>query len=159
MLHSSSCPKEFWPYAYQVAMYLHNRLPNKRTKDSTPLEAMFNVQPSASTLYQFGTKAIIQIPAPTAPKIAPQAVNAILIGYPTSGRGWIFYVPSSHSTVHYSHAVFPETHEAQLVKSGYSNKMKIDNLLNSISIKLGQVPTNEIINQQQNTIEAFGCKQ
>ncbi|MBW0496091.1 hypothetical protein O181_035806 [Austropuccinia psidii MF-1] len=107
MLHSRSLPEKFWPYAYQVATYLHNRLPNKCNKDSTPLEAMFNVQPSSSTLYQFGTKAIIQIPAPTAPKLA----------------------------------------------LGYSNKMKIDNLLNSISMKLGQVPTNELIDQKQRTIE------
>ncbi|MBW0462596.1 hypothetical protein O181_002311 [Austropuccinia psidii MF-1] len=153
MLHSSSLPEKFWPYAYQVATYLHNRLPNKRTKDSTLLEEMFNVQPSASTLYQFGTKAIIQIPAPTAPELAPRAFNAILIGYPTSGRGWIFYVPSSCSTVHSAHLVFPETHEAKLINSRYSNKMKIDNLLNSISMKLGQVPTNKIIDQQQSTIE------
>ncbi|MBW0476544.1 hypothetical protein O181_016259 [Austropuccinia psidii MF-1] len=153
MLHSSNLPEKFWPYAYQVATYLHNRLPNKRTKDSTPLEAMFNIQPSASTLYQFGTKAIIQIPAPTTPKLEPRAVNAILIGYPPSGRGWIFYIPSSRLIVHSTHAVFPETHEAPLIKNEHSDKMKIDNLINSISMTLGQVPTNEIVDQQQSTIE------
>ncbi|MBW0579292.1 hypothetical protein O181_119007 [Austropuccinia psidii MF-1] len=86
ILHSSSLPENFWPYAYQFETYLHNILPNKCTKDSMPLETMFNVQPSASTLYQFRTEAIIQIPTLTTPKLQPWAFNAILIEYPTRAR-------------------------------------------------------------------------
>ncbi|MBW0512112.1 hypothetical protein O181_051827 [Austropuccinia psidii MF-1] len=114
---------------------------------------MFKVQPSTSTIYQFGTRAIIKIPAPTAPKLALWTFTSILIGYPTSGRGLIFYVPSICSTTHSLHAVFPETHEAQLIKSGHFKKIKIDNLLNSMYMQLGQFPTNNIVNNQQRTIE------
>ncbi|MBW0520293.1 hypothetical protein O181_060008 [Austropuccinia psidii MF-1] len=153
MLHSSRMPEKFWPYAYQVATYLHNRIPNKRTNNSTPIELMFGIKPSPSKLYQFGSKAIIQIPSPSQPKLAPQAYDAILVGYPTSGRGWIFYDPSNHSIVHSSHAVFPESHEAQMIKSDANNKMNIDNLLHSLTLQLGEVPTSKIMDQQQSNID------
>ncbi|MBW0485566.1 hypothetical protein O181_025281 [Austropuccinia psidii MF-1] len=107
MLSSSRLPEKFWPYVYQVATYLHNRIPNKQTNNSTPIELMFGMKPSTSMLFKFGSKAIIQLPSPNQPKLAPHAYIAILVGYPSSSRGWIFYVPSNHSIVHSLHAVFP----------------------------------------------------
>ncbi|MBW0477778.1 hypothetical protein O181_017493 [Austropuccinia psidii MF-1] len=149
MLHASGLPEKFWSYAYQVATYIHNRLPNKRTGDSTPLELFFDRKPSPTTLYQFGTKAIIQLPAATHSKLAQRAFDGVFISYPLSERGWIFYIPSNRSVVHSAHAVFPDTHLAPLTKSTSHNKMSIDNILNNISLQLGKVPTNEISDQQQ----------
>ncbi|MBW0461893.1 hypothetical protein O181_001608 [Austropuccinia psidii MF-1] len=127
MLHLSRLPEKFWPYAYQFATYLHNRIPNKQKNNSTPIELMFGMKPSPSTLFHFGSKAIIQIPSPNQPKLDPRAYNAILVGYPPSSRGCIFYVPSNCSIVHSSHAVFPES-----------------------------LPTNKILDQQQSNIDNTG---
>ncbi|MBW0503459.1 hypothetical protein O181_043174 [Austropuccinia psidii MF-1] len=38
MLRSSGLPTTFWSYAYKCAAYIHNRIPNTRTGNSTPLE-------------------------------------------------------------------------------------------------------------------------
>ncbi|MBW0477074.1 hypothetical protein O181_016789 [Austropuccinia psidii MF-1] len=114
---------------------------------------MFGIKPSPSKLFQFGLKAIIPISSPIQPKLAPQAYYAILVGYPSSGRGWIFHVPSNRSIVHLSHAVFPESNEAQMIKSDINNKINIDNLLNSLTLQLGEVPTSKIIDQQQSNID------
>ncbi|MBW0538038.1 hypothetical protein O181_077753 [Austropuccinia psidii MF-1] len=106
-----------------------------------------------SYAYHFGTKAIIQIPSATQPKLSQRAFEAILIGYPASGRGWVFYLPSNRSIIHSTQAVFPDTLQAPLVKSGQPGKMSLDTILNSISMKLGEIPTNNIINQHQHNID------
>ncbi|MBW0481943.1 hypothetical protein O181_021658 [Austropuccinia psidii MF-1] len=38
ILRSSGLPKTIWSYAYKCAAYIHNRIPNTRTGNSTPLE-------------------------------------------------------------------------------------------------------------------------
>ncbi|MBW0466421.1 hypothetical protein O181_006136 [Austropuccinia psidii MF-1] len=130
ILHSSGLPDKFWSYAYHVATYLHNRLPNKRMNEVTPVEILLGIKPSPSTLYQFCTKAIIQIPNTTQPKLSQHAYEAILIGYPESGRGWVFYLPPNTSIIHLTQDVFPNTLQAPLVKSGHPIKLSLNTLLN-----------------------------
>lgn len=93
-----------------MAAHLHNCLPNSRTGDKTPLELLYKVKPIAETLYPFGAQVIIHIPKEKRKKLDVRTREGQLLGYPTSGAGWIFWVPSKGRMVHLAAAkLFPTT--------------------------------------------------
>ncbi|MBW0492651.1 hypothetical protein O181_032366 [Austropuccinia psidii MF-1] len=63
MLSESGMPDCFWQFAYASACYLHNRLPNRRCPDSSPHQVLYGCPPSIATLYLFGKRAIVHMPA------------------------------------------------------------------------------------------------
>jgi hypothetical protein len=62
MLHLSELPSYWWSYAYSNASHLHNRIPNSKTGDKTPLKLLFKVKPKPETLFPFGAKGILHVP-------------------------------------------------------------------------------------------------
>ncbi|MBW0479628.1 hypothetical protein O181_019343 [Austropuccinia psidii MF-1] len=58
MLTESGMTSQFWQFAYALACYLHKRCPN-----SSPHQVLYGWPPSIATLYPFGERAIIHVPA------------------------------------------------------------------------------------------------
>ncbi|MBW0526937.1 hypothetical protein O181_066652 [Austropuccinia psidii MF-1] len=62
MLTESGIPDQFWQFAYALACYLHNRLPNRRCPDSSPHQVLYSRPPSIVMLYPFRERAIMHVP-------------------------------------------------------------------------------------------------
>ena len=81
MLHAAKLPKIYWSYVYLTAAYLHNRLPNKRVL-TLPLEVLYKIPASPSTLYLFGAQAIVTIPKEVRrDKLDEQGIECDLLGF------------------------------------------------------------------------------
>jgi hypothetical protein len=100
MLHESKLPRCFWSYAWSTAGYIHNRLPNSRLKDKSPVELFYGVIPNPNIVYPFGAKALIHIPEERRKKLDERAQDAVMLGYPEAGAGWLFYSPREQRQQH-----------------------------------------------------------
>jgi hypothetical protein len=54
MLNNSGLPFEFWSYAQRTTAYLHNQIPHSRISPKTPIEILFNQQPTPDFIFPFG---------------------------------------------------------------------------------------------------------
>ncbi|MBW0473635.1 hypothetical protein O181_013350 [Austropuccinia psidii MF-1] len=61
MMVQSGMPVCFWRFAYCLACFLHNRIPNLQCVNSLPHQELFGTAPSIATLYPFGADAISYI--------------------------------------------------------------------------------------------------
>ncbi|KAI7944156.1 hypothetical protein MJO28_011684 [Puccinia striiformis f. sp. tritici] len=147
MLHGSQLSKMFWSHAYLTACHLHNRTPNSRTGDKSPLELMYEVSSNPNTLYPFGAKAIVHIPKERRAKLDERAQDGRLIGYPAAGAGWMFWLPKEKRIVNSASATFPDFQHLPVAKE--VKKTDIDFILNQITLRLGQEETAEICAEEE----------
>ncbi|KAI7935630.1 hypothetical protein MJO28_016501 [Puccinia striiformis f. sp. tritici] len=136
MLHGSQLSKMFWSHAYSTACHLHNRTPNTRTGDKSPLELMYEVSSNSNTLSPFGAKAIVHIPKEHRAKLDERAQDGRLIGYPAAGAGWMFWLPKGKRIVNSASATFPDFQYLPIAKE--VKKTDIDFILSQITLCLGQ---------------------
>ncbi|PLW19705.1 hypothetical protein PCASD_13171 [Puccinia coronata f. sp. avenae] len=153
MLNNSGLPFEFWSYAQQTAAYLHNRIPHSRISPKTPIEILFNQKPTPDFIFPFGARALVFRPSEKRNnKFSDHADEAYLIGYPPSGKGWLFYHKQLRTIIQSADAVFPEFQ--QLPVSGF------DTVAQNISLELhnltlGQEPTDEIAAAQDLAVQSL----
>jgi hypothetical protein len=146
MLNSSSLPIEFWSYAQQSAAYLHNRIAPK-----TPIEILFNQQPTPEFIFPFGARALVFCPTEKRDnKFSDCAEESFLIGYPPSGEGWLFYNKHLHTITQSANAVFPDYQ--QLPVSPFDTIIQ-QNAITLRNLHLGQEPTNEIAAAQDLAVQ------
>lgn len=91
LLFEKKLPKSFWAEAVNHAVYLLNRLPTKSVSHKTPLEAWFNVKPSARHVKIFGSICYMHIPAILRTKLDQKADMGIFVGYSTHSKGYRVY--------------------------------------------------------------------
>jgi len=98
LLASSPLPLSFWPEAFETAVYLLNRSPSVALPSkATPFDLYHGRPAPLEHLRVWGCKAYISLPpdGPRRPhKLAPRAVEARFVGYPSSQKGWLFWVPA-----------------------------------------------------------------
>ncbi|MBW0480550.1 hypothetical protein O181_020265 [Austropuccinia psidii MF-1] len=93
MILESWMPDHFWQFAYALACFLHNRLPNSRFPKSSPHERLFGHLPS------IGTKAIVHVPAVQQPhKLAPRGIACCLLK-PLMTGSWLLWEPKSNKMI------------------------------------------------------------
>ncbi|MBW0464135.1 hypothetical protein O181_003850 [Austropuccinia psidii MF-1] len=86
-------PNRFWRFAYASACFLYNHLPNSQCLHYLPHQRLFGQMPSISTLYTFGTEAIIHIPVvQQSHKLSPRRLACCLLKPLISG-GWLLWDP------------------------------------------------------------------
>ena len=160
MLHASELSSIWWSFAYSTAAHIHNRLPNSRTGDKSPLELLYNVKLLPTSLYPFGARGIIHIPKEKRKKLDERAREGKLLGYPTSGSGWIFWVPSEKQMVHSASVKFPSFQKLPVEKSSPQpapdliapvdkTESRVDLILKQIMLRLGEEKTSEIAGEEQ----------
>jgi histone deacetylase 1/2 len=54
LLTDAHMPLSYWPYAFQTATYLINRMPTSTLNNQSPFEKLFNQRPNYLKLKQFG---------------------------------------------------------------------------------------------------------
>ncbi|MBW0550222.1 hypothetical protein O181_089937 [Austropuccinia psidii MF-1] len=103
MLRASGMPLTFWSYAYKVAAYIHNQIPNTKTGDKTPLELWCGRQPQAHRLHSFGAKAIVHIPAEKRGKLEDRGRVCKLVGFQDDSRGFFFWDEGNKAIINSNH--------------------------------------------------------
>ena len=92
-------PLASWAEAVGTAVYLRNRLPNRSIGKSTPYESLYNKKPSINHLRPYGTKVFVHLPEEkrqAGTKLMPRAIKGYLIGYTSSDKIYMIYIPSEH---------------------------------------------------------------
>ncbi|MBW0465817.1 hypothetical protein O181_005532 [Austropuccinia psidii MF-1] len=152
MLSESGMPDCFWQFAYASACYLHNLLPNRRCPDSSPHQVLYGHPPSIVTLYPFGKRAIVHMPAVNQPnKLAERGVEFLLKPLLAS-RGWLLWDPTSNQMIHSASMVFPRFQMACPDETNMT-KGSLGHVLNTMS--LGQVPTELYFKQEEKAINSL----
>jgi hypothetical protein len=129
MLNNSQLPFKFWSHAQQSAAYIHNRIPHSCISPKTPIEVLFNQKPTPEFIFPFGARALVfKTEEKRLNKFTDHTKECFLIGYPPSGKGWLFYNKNLHTITQSANAVFPEYQ--QLPVSSF------DTLAQNISLEL-----------------------
>lgn len=81
MLQASGLPLSLWGEAVNTAVFLKNRLTNKRTADKTPYEIFYGRQPDYSYLIEFGQEVHVLDKSHHLTKFEPKTVEAYMVGY------------------------------------------------------------------------------
>ncbi|KAI3746199.1 hypothetical protein L6452_08623 [Arctium lappa] len=84
LLTHASLPPHFWVEALHTACYLHNILPSKLLKFTTPMTALYHRQPSYDHLRVFGCACYPNTIATRKHKLEHRSTRCIFLGYPTN---------------------------------------------------------------------------
>ncbi|PLW50849.1 hypothetical protein PCASD_01135 [Puccinia coronata f. sp. avenae] len=153
MLNGSGLPFEFWSYAQQTAAYLHNQIPHSHISPCTPIEVLFNQKPTPDYIFPFGARALVFCPTKKQDnKFSAHADKSFLIGYPPSGKGWLFYNKNLRTITQSADTVFPDYQQVPVSSFdtiAQQETVEINNLC------LGKVPTNKIAAAQDLAIQSL----
>ena len=83
LLRASLGPDEFWSYAVETAVFLHNRTNIVNPQGKTAHELFTGQKPDVSLLRVFGCKAIVHSADEHPGKFDPRGLLGILVGYDT----------------------------------------------------------------------------
>lgn len=97
MLQSSGSPLPLWGEAVLTAVYLRNRITNKRNRDKTPFELFHGRSPTYSHLVEFGKQCQILINGQNLSKFDAKTKNAYIVGYGDRSNTYRCYVPDKNS--------------------------------------------------------------
>lgn len=84
LLTQAALPTTYWPYAFQTAVYLINRLPSLALKYSSPYERLFGTSPNYLKLRTFGCLCFPWLKPYTGHKLDSKSRACIFLGYSTS---------------------------------------------------------------------------
>ncbi|MBW0464062.1 hypothetical protein O181_003777 [Austropuccinia psidii MF-1] len=151
MLNASGLPSPFWSDTYSCATHVRNCLPNKRVAPLTPRERLFGTEPCPSQLYPFGSSAFVHVLSEKQGKLDPRETECILLTFSKSGKRWIFLNIPSKRIFNSTLAMFPDYQNLPVVTS--KSKGDVSFIINSL--RLGEVPTNEIFQEKEKAIRSL----
>ena len=92
-----------------MATYLLNRCPSFAVRNAIPYSLLYNTMPDYSHLQVFGCLCYPNMTATTRHKLAPGSTACVLLGYPSSQKGYWCLDMSTKRIVISCHVVFDET--------------------------------------------------
>ncbi|KAI0492295.1 hypothetical protein KFK09_026565 [Dendrobium nobile] len=112
LLQIAELPMNYWLDAASTATYLINRLPSITTENMSPLQRMFNIQPSYEHLRIFGCECYPLLPPVDRTKLTPTSPSCIFLGYSDTSKGYkclnsITKQISISRNVKFNESVFP----------------------------------------------------
>lgn len=110
LLVHASLPHNFWHHALHMATYLLNILPGKTRAYNSPLQILYQKDPSFSHLRVFGCLCFPLYPSTTIHKLQPRSTPCVFLGYPPNHRGYKCYDFSSKKIIISRHVLFHEHH-------------------------------------------------
>lgn len=115
LLASSKLSHKFWNFAYLTAAYIHHRLPNSVTGNTTPYEIFHKQKPNLDILRSFGAIAFLHVHQGQrrAGKLEDRARKFRMVGYVEGGKGWMFYDEKSKTVFPSAIAKFPYEAETE----------------------------------------------
>jgi hypothetical protein len=98
MLIQSQLSEKHWDDAIGTAVYILNRTLSSKNKRKTPFEMVFGKKPSLHHVRTFGCKAFVH-KMNNHKKWDAKALECILVGYNSTSKNYILYVPSKGSYI------------------------------------------------------------
>ncbi|MBW0557876.1 hypothetical protein O181_097591 [Austropuccinia psidii MF-1] len=140
MMTQSNMPTRFWHYTYTLACYIHNRLLNSCCANSSPYQELFGQALAITTIYPFGEKAIVHLPANhQLHKLAPRGVLCKLLK-PLMTQRWLLWDSNSDKVIQSESVIFPQF-QPEKVLTGRVEKVMLPHILNAMALRedhLGQ---------------------
>lgn len=99
LLAHASLPPSFWHHALQMATYLLNILPSKVLGNTSPLQILYQRDPSYSHIRVFGCLCYPLFPSTTINKLQPRSTPCVFLGYPSHHHGYKCYDLSSSKII------------------------------------------------------------
>lgn len=112
MLLESGLPDRLWGEAINTAVYLKNRLTNKRTANQTPYELFHGRAPDYSHLIEFGQQVHVLDKGSNLSKFQQKTVEAFMVGYTERVNSYRCYSPIKRD-VFISSDVFVAPHKTK----------------------------------------------
>jgi Reverse transcriptase (RNA-dependent DNA polymerase)/gag-polypeptide of LTR copia-type/GAG-pre-integrase domain len=100
MLIHSQLDEKHWDDAIATACYVLNRTLSSRNRVKTPFELIFEKKPSLQHTRVFGCKVFAHVmDSKTRRKWDAKAIECILVGYNSTSRNYLLYVPSQRKYI------------------------------------------------------------
>jgi hypothetical protein len=127
LLTDAHMPLSYWPYAFQTAAYLINRMPTSTLNNQSPFEKLFKQIPNYLKLKQFGCLCYPLTKPYNKHKLEPKAQPCTFVGYSLSQNAYLCLEPNTSRLFHSRHVIF---HEGQFPfqKSNPHSPVPISNL-------------------------------
>jgi hypothetical protein len=109
LLAQSHLPFSYWADAFNIAIYLINRLPTTMLKNQSPYFKLLHKQLDYSLFKVFGCACYPLLRPYNAHKLIYRSKKYIFLGYCSNYRGYKCYEPLSKKTIITRHVVFYET--------------------------------------------------
>jgi transposase InsO family protein len=94
LLHAAELPEQLWPEMVKTAVYIHNRVPNRKDNVS-PYEKVYEKKPNLDHLRIIGSQAFVSIPKSQRTKWDKTCWIGILVGYGDSRKFYRIYNPET----------------------------------------------------------------
>ncbi|KAL6322734.1 hypothetical protein AAG906_015420 [Vitis piasezkii] len=108
LLAHASIPLKYWPFAFQSALYLINRLPSSVLNFSSPYKTLYHCLPNYSFLRVYGCTCYPFLRPFNRHKFAYRSVKCTFIGYNSKHKGYLC-LNMSNGKIHISrHVIFDE---------------------------------------------------
>ncbi|MBW0540332.1 hypothetical protein O181_080047 [Austropuccinia psidii MF-1] len=131
MLRALGLSTSFWSYAYKCAAYIHNRIPNSQTGNKTPIKFWCGRKPQP-----FGAREVVHIPSERHAELDDRGRICQLVGFQDDSCGYFFWDNENKQVISLNCVKFLEFNSEQKEQQ---QKMKIQNLVNNITLQLGEV--------------------
>lgn len=99
MCQASKLPLSVWAEAVNSAVYLRNRVPNKRTGEKTPYELFHGRKPDLSNLMKFGQEVFVLDHSKGISKFSAKTKEAYVVGYGERFNTYRCLIPDSTELV------------------------------------------------------------
>ena len=96
----------FWPYAFQTAVYLINRMPTSTLNNQSPFEKLFKQVPNYLKLKQFGCLCYPLTRPYNKHKLEPKAQPCTFMGYSLSQNAYLCFEPTTRKLFTSRHVIF-----------------------------------------------------
>ncbi|MBW0537336.1 hypothetical protein O181_077051 [Austropuccinia psidii MF-1] len=151
MLVKGKMPPRFWKYAYVSACFIHNCLPNYHCPRSSPYEDIYGPRPSTTTIYPFGTEAIIHILEPKqAQKMSARGLVCCLLKLLTRSGAWLLWDPEKNCLLQPASIFFPSFQPTGVLATP-EQKGAPQRMLNSMT--LGEVPKKSLFEKEISEVD------
>ncbi|KAL4565975.1 hypothetical protein LXL04_030083 [Taraxacum kok-saghyz] len=108
LLHYAHVPLSFWSHAFQIAVYLINRLPTPILNFKSPYDVIYGKSPTYNKLKSFGCLCYPWLRPYAKSKLHPRSASCIFLGYSSSKSAYKCFDPISRRLYHSRHVEFVE---------------------------------------------------
>lgn len=144
MIANCGAPDCFWGLAFQAAVYLLNRRPQKYS-NMTPYERYESKKPTVEHLRTFGCLAYMHVDQELRSKLQYRAIGCVFLGYSTDHAAYVVLEISTNKLVVSRDLVFDESiYPFREVETEIGSKLRINSLMKYFV-------TPPILNQQQSS--------
>lgn len=109
LLSHSSAPQKFWCFAFQMAVFLINRMPTVQLNNKCPHELLFCSTPNYLNLWVFGCLCYPWLRPYSRHKLSNRSMPCVFLGYSFQHHAYQCYHPPTQKVYISRHVIFHES--------------------------------------------------